>query len=158
MLTYEIRPRSFHVEPNGTLEVHAPCTTRLHFPRQQRLATAWERLPLVGDLANRRLLAALHYFHVAVRLNRAGSTSGEFMAEVMLNLAKTMEVLFPPSGDGKNRDAARRGLRDLGYEDSEIESDFLPAMALRNEVDVAHVDLSLFTSSPLQHVHAYTER
>jgi hypothetical protein len=31
-------------------------------------------------------------------------------------------------------------------------------MALRNEIDVAHVDLGLFTLDQLKLIHAYTER
>ncbi len=131
-------------------------TTQDH--QEQRFVTAWERLTLVAGLRNRRFLAAVHYFHVAVRLSRAAATPGEFMPEVILNLAKTLEVLFPPPGDGRTRDAARRGLNALGFSDAEIEADFLPAMALRNEIDVGHVDLSLFTRTQLKHIHAYTER
>jgi hypothetical protein len=33
-------------------------------------------------------------------------------------------VLFPPSGDGKKLDAARRGLSQLGYTDDVIEEQF----------------------------------
>jgi hypothetical protein len=36
------------------------------------------------------------------------------------------------------------GLRELGWEDEAIEADFLPAMALRNEIDVA---ASIYPSS-----------
>lgn len=125
--------------------------------QEQRFTTAWEHLRLVG-LSNRRLLAALHYFHVACRLGRSGATAGEFVAEVVLNLAKTLEVLFPPGGDGKTRDAVRLGLRQLGYEDEAIESDFVPALALRNQIDVGHVSLALFTRTQLAHIHGYTER
>ena len=62
-------------------------------------------------------------------------------------------MLFPPSGDGQTRDAARRGLTNLNYSAKEIERDFLPAMALRNAIDVGHVDLSLFTRPQLNALH-----
>jgi hypothetical protein len=131
-------------------------TTQEH--QEARFTEAWRRLGLVAGLPPRRLLAALHYFHVAVRLARVGDRPGEFLAEAILNLAKTLEVLFPPGGDGKSREAARRELRELGFEDASIEADYLPVMALRNEIDVGHVDLSLFTRTQLASIHAYTER
>ena len=126
--------------------------------QEQRFGDAWDRMSVVGEPGRRRLAAALHYFHVACRLDRAGRTAGEFVAEVVLNLAKTLEVLFPPEGDGGTRDAARRGLRALGLTVERIESDFIPAMALRNEIDVGHVELGLFKPIHLTAIHAYVER
>ena len=102
-------------------------------------------------------MAALHYFYVASRLSQEGSIAGEFLPEVILNYSKVLEVLFPPSGDGQTRDAVRRGLTELEFTDSEIEADYLPIMALRNEIDVAHVDLSLFKREQLTLIHSYTE-
>jgi len=120
---------------------------------QERLAAqAWETLALVTVPARRRLVAALHYFHVASRLAREGTTAGEFVAEVILNLAKVLEVLFPGS-----RDTARAGLAHLGFSQDEIEGRFLPAMALRSKIDVAHVGLGIFTVDQLKVIHAYTD-
>ena len=126
--------------------------------QEERISNAWERMTLLSDTTRRRLIAALHYFHVACRLARQGSTPGEFLAEVLLNLAKTLEVLFPSSGGGQSRDAARSGLRTLGFSDDVIEGNLMPAMALRNEIDVGHVELGLFTMDQLRVLHAYTER
>jgi hypothetical protein len=126
--------------------------------QEQRFADAWERMSVVAEPGRRRLAAALHYFHVACRLDRAGRTAGEFVAEVVLNLAKTLEVLFPPEGEGRTIDAARRGLRVLGFAPERMESDFIPAIALRNEIDVGHVELGLFKPQHLTAIHAYVER
>jgi hypothetical protein len=125
--------------------------------QEESFVRAWIRLDLFGDPPRRRLLAALHYFYVATRLDRSANAPGEFMSEALLNLAKVLEVLFPPGGDGKTRDAARRGLRQLGYSNADIERLFLPAMALRNELDVGHASLALLTRSQLSVIHAYTE-
>jgi hypothetical protein len=121
--------------------------------QERRAARAWEMMALVALPVRRRLVAALHYFHVACRLAREGTTAGEFVAEVILNLAKTLEVLFPPG----SRDAARAGLTDLGFPQDEIEGRFLPAMALRSKIDVAHVGLGIFTVDQLKVIHAYTD-
>lgn len=126
--------------------------------QEQNVANAWLRMSLLAEPHRRRLIAALHYFHVACRLARVGSTAGEFVAEVILNLAKVLEVLYPPTGDGRTRDAAREGLRELGFEEGEIERSFIPAMALRNEIDVGHVELGLFTPSQLKVIHGYSEQ
>jgi len=130
--------------------LHSTTTTQEQ--QEERFVQTWNRLPLVAGLENRRLFAALHYFHVAVRLARAGTTPGEFMAEMLLNLSKVLEVLF-----GQKRDAVRAGLKALGYDGTTMERFFLPAMALRNEIDVGHVELALFTRTALTAIHAYTE-
>jgi hypothetical protein len=126
--------------------------------QQARFAKAWERMGVVSAPHRRRLVAALHYFHVSCRLARAGCTAGEFVAEVILNLAKSLEVLFPPAGDGRTREAARAGLRTLGFTDTQIERDFIPAIALRNQIDVGHVELGLFTMDQLKTIHSFTEQ
>lgn len=126
--------------------------------QEQAFARAWDRFNLLSAPHRRRLIAALHYFHVACRLDRVAKVPGEFMAEMILNLAKILEVLFPPIGDGNNRDAARAGLKQLGYGAEAVERDYIPAMALRNVIDVGHVYLSMFTFPQLRVIHAYTER
>jgi len=126
--------------------------------QEERFAKAWGRMGVTSEARRRRLVAALHYFHVACRLAREGCIAGEFIAEVILNLAKALEVLFPPAGDGQTREAARSGLRALGFPDKDIECDFIPAMALRNEIDVGHVELGLFTMDQLKVIHSFTER
>jgi len=126
--------------------------------QEQRVSNSWERLDVLSNPDNRRVIAALHYFHVACRLSRAGNSPWEFMSEVILNLSKVLEVLFPPStGNGKTFEAARSGLKDLGYSEIEVERNFIPIMALRNNIDSAHVNLSLFTREQLRYLHAYTE-
>ena len=122
------------------------------------VALAWDRMGILARPENRRLIAGLHYFHVACRLAREGMTAGEFVAEVLLNLAKSLEALFPSTGAGRSRDAIREGLRMLGYTANEIEALFLPVIALRNEVDVGHVELGLFSRDQLAVIHAYCEQ
>ncbi len=39
-----------------------------------------------------------------------------------------------------------------------MECDIIPAMALRNEIDVGHVELGLFTIDQLRIIHGFTER
>lgn len=126
--------------------------------QELRVKASWERIDVISKPGRRRLLAALHYSHVAFRLAIRGEIPGEFLPEMVLNLSKVLEVLFPPSGGGKTRDAVRTGLLQLGFSETEIEADYLPAIALRNKIDVGHVYLSSFKVDQLALIHAYTDR
>jgi hypothetical protein len=137
---------------------HAEVRGTTQDQQEDSVTRALERMTLLSEPGRRRLIAALHYFHAACRHARRGSTPGEFLAEVLLNLSKTLEAIFPPSGDGKTRDAVRAGLRQLNFSTNDIERNFLPAMALRNQIDVGHVEFGLFTMEQLRPLHAYIER
>lgn len=126
--------------------------------QETSFVNAWERIGLLSVSTNTRIFAAIHFYYVATRLLHQAVLAGEFLPEVILNLSKVLEVLFPPKGDGKTRDAVRNGLSKLGYSDVEVEADFMPAMALRNEIDVGHVDLSLFKLEDLKLIHCYVAK
>jgi len=98
--------------------------------QESAAALARERLGVISVPGRGRLLAALHYFHVACRLSRQGVTAGEFLAEMAVNLAKVLEVLFHSRGDGRTRDAARVKLAALGFSEAEIEGDYLLCSAI----------------------------
>jgi hypothetical protein len=123
-----------------------------------RVEEALRRMELVVAPENRRLLAGISYFNRAVRLDCSGATAFEFTGEVMLNLAKCLEVLFPPADGRQSRDAVRSGLASLGYSKVEIETWFMPALLLRAEVDVAHVRLTLFSYEQLKTIQDYAEQ
>jgi len=59
---------------------------------------------------------------------------------------------------GPNRDDVRTALEKLGYTYEEIERDFIPAMLLRNSIDVGHPMLSLFSLPQLETLHKYADR
>jgi hypothetical protein len=126
--------------------------------QEKKFIELWDEINLVGINENHRLATALYYYYVANRLNRSAVSPGEFMAEAILNCAKILEVLFPPKGAIKTIDAARIGLSLIGYSKDEIEKKFVPVMILRNQVDSAHVFLSIFTIEELTTIHKYTER
>lgn len=130
-----------------------PIETTTQKEQEQKILQSWFRLESLSGSKGRRLLAALHYFHVASRLARVGNTPWEFMPEIILNYSKVLEVLFPA---GK-RDDVRIALKNLEYTDEAIEKYFIPAMALRNEVDVGHVKLTLFKLDDLRVLWRYTE-
>lgn len=118
--------------------------------QEQRFVTACVRFGVVSPSSRRRLLAALRYFYIACRLRREEKAPGEFLAEALLNLSEVLEVLF-----GRGRDAVRIALR---FADDQIERDFIPAMVLRNEIDVGYPSLALFTSTQLETLHRFADR
>lgn len=125
--------------------------------QEQRVLAALDGLHVVADPGRRRLLAAAHYTHTACRLLAASFTPGEFLAEAILNFAKVLEVLFPPSKDKGTLDAARAGLAGLGYSEDAVEGAFIPALVLRNGFDSGHADLTIFTPKQLSVIHDYAE-
>lgn len=124
--------------------------------QEANVAKAWTRLRLVAAEEGTRLLAALAYFHHARRLQRAGVSPWEFMPEVLLNLAKVLEALFPVQQGGGTIDAARKGLTSIGITGEDAERYFIPAIALRNRIDSGHVDFTLFTTAQLTVLHRYS--
>ncbi len=98
-----------------------------------RIMKSFKNLHTLRKAQNPRLKAALHYFYTARRLVQAGDTIWEFVTEIILNYAKVIEVLF-----GSCRDNIRSQLKTLGYDETTIESNFIPIMILRSQYDVAH--------------------
>jgi hypothetical protein len=62
--------------------------------RDERCAAAIGRLPVLCESANLRLLAALAYFERAIRLLAAGHGPTKFAGEAIVNLSKSLEMLF----------------------------------------------------------------
>jgi hypothetical protein len=120
---------------------------------EKHIAESFEALPLFNGLNNRRLAAALYYFHVGVRLNVCGDSPWEFMAESILNFSKSLEILFSTSENSK--DNIRRELTKLGFTEDEIEGDFIPLLILRSWVDVAHPKVAILKTKDLQVLYKY---
>lgn len=126
--------------------------------QEGKINSAWVDMEFLNTHpAQRRILAALQHFYVACQLSEGGNSPWSFMAEVILNYCKILNVLFPYGGDVEAKDAARIGLAKLGYSDDEIESNFIPVIELRNKIDVGHVKLSLFKQKQLNILHEYSD-
>jgi len=122
--------------------------------QEQHFIKSWNRLDPLLPQQNKRLFAALNYFHTASRLTLVGANPWEFTSEVLLNLCKVLQSLFP-GPDNKSRDLAREGLAKLGYTSDEIEKWYIPAISLRSELDVAHVSLAELDQKSIQVVQKY---
>lgn len=123
--------------------------------QEEKIIQSWKKyLFFNNDTKHKRIYAALHYFHVACRLTRVGNTPWEFMSEVLLNYCKILEVLFPAE---KTMDKTRLEMNKLGFSSEDINKYYIPSIALRNQIDVAHVDLATFCADDLEVLHKYTE-
>ncbi len=120
---------------------------------EKHVAYSVEALSLFNGTGNRRLAAALSYFHTATRLAVCGDSPWEFMAESILNFAKCLDILFVTSQN--TRDDVRNGLATLDYTDEEIEGDFIPILILRSYIDVAHPRVRLHKRRHLQILYRY---
>jgi hypothetical protein len=120
---------------------------------EQFVSSAVERLAVVQGQPQRRLMASVHYFHVASRLLAVGTSVWEFMPEYVLNLCKALEVLC-----GNSRDEIRTHLVQLGYSTDDVEGDFIPLLLLRNHFDVGHPRLTVLNSAQLQVLYRYLEK
>lgn len=121
----------------------------------KHLKNAWDAMHSLSGGENSHIVAALRYFHTASRLAASEQTAGEFLSEVILNYSKSLEALFQAKKGEGSRDAVRSGLTTLGIPDLEIERKFMPVMALRSELDVAHVALFKLEPTQLQVVYDY---
>ena len=121
--------------------------------QEKLVVNAFNRFPMFTNGANRRLLNALQYFHVACRLEATGNSPWEFMSESVLNYCKVLQIMF-----GEKRDEVREGLKKLGYEETEIEGIFMPIMILRDYFDVGHPSLVILEFKQLQILYRYLEK
>ena len=120
---------------------------------EKHVAKAYERFNLFTGTKNRRLAAALQYFHIASRLIVSGNSPWEFTAESILNMCKAIEILFVESESP--RDDVRRELKKLDYTDDQIEGDFIPLFILRSHVDVAHPGVAIHKKSQLRTLYRF---
>lgn len=97
---------------------------------------------------HRRIRTAAHYLHVAGRLLELPDSPWEFLPEALLNLAKTLVVLFGTEDVEEMRDILSR----IGYGPGAIEG-LVSVYYIRSKLDVAHPrlhsDLDVEIATPL---------
>lgn len=122
--------------------------------RQEKLISdSLNRINLICDPANKRLEAALCFYHRSKRLMTTGNSPYEFLSEIILNYSKVLEALFVNSKN--SMDDVRNELPTFGYDDDEINLKFIPIMILRNHFDVAHVTTITLKQEQLNVLHEY---
>lgn len=104
--------------------------------RDERVRCAFQG-PSEENPSYPRFLVSTRYFHHALRFiapTEVNYVPYSAHAEVLLNLAKAIEILF----DTAKRDVLRKILPSHGYTTEQIESQILPILIVRNEIDVGH--------------------
>lgn len=86
-----------------------------------------------------RLVMASYYWRHAMRLANLEPSRQSLTAEVILNLAKAIEIIL-----SSNRERLRSRAIEWGFESDFIEKRIIPVLLIRNKLDVAHV-----TTGPL---------
>jgi hypothetical protein len=124
--------------------------------RDERVRQSLDLIPLLCEPQNIRLLAAGAYFQQAVRLLVSGTGPSEFAGEAIVNLAKSLEALFP-AAPNKTRDEIRSMLSDLGYKRDVVEGVFVKALVLRSSLDAAHVRMATLTAEHRRKLQIYME-
>jgi hypothetical protein len=119
------------------------------------IEAALHLLPQLKGDQGIRVLHACSFFMNAMRLNLAGTSLREFMAEHILNLAKVLQVLFVHSSS--ERDDVRKGLRAVGICKAEIEGVFIPVLLLRSSLGVAHPKLTIPAGQIMDEVREFIE-
>ena len=108
------------------------CIDGLHLQRYFETAAPQEHLPCMP------LTAALRYLQQADRLESEGRYVTTFLAERLLNLAKALEAMYPPTGERDDVNRMRTDLAADGVAGEYVEV-FASIRYLRNQVDVGHV-------------------
>jgi hypothetical protein len=102
-----------------------------------RASSALEDWLEVGGGYDRALAACLYLRH-AHRLSRIQPNNHHFIAEVLLNLTKSLEIVF-----SDNRDQIRKRAHEWGFDDALVEQGIIPLFLIRNRIDVAHVSTGI---------------
>jgi hypothetical protein len=95
------------------------------------------------------MIAAFRYLQQADRLETEGRHLTTFLAERILNVAKSLEAIFPGEVDAMREELAKLGINPT-YSDI-----FATVRYLRNQVDVGHVSFSDLPAGSVQEVFEF---
>ncbi|MEQ9461988.1 MAG: hypothetical protein RIG82_13650 [Phycisphaeraceae bacterium] len=101
-----------------------------------------------------RLSNVVAYLHTAKRLMDCRKSPSEFLAEVIIQYCKILDVLFLIDSSHGSAESARIGLEEMGYNE-EIEKYFIPAIYLRNQSGAAHINIARFSASDRRAIQEY---
>jgi hypothetical protein len=101
---------------------------------------------------HRPFFSALSYFRQAYRLALIQPGAEPMVSEILLNLAKAIEVIFRSN----KHEEIRRQAATWGFPSDEIEEVMLPILILRSNLDVAHVALAQLTVAERDTVVAFS--
>ncbi len=122
--------------------------------RAARVNQAIDFTQITAASEERYLLACI-YYQQALRMESPHECTipALHISELILNLAKCLEMLF-----GSSRDKVRETCRLLGYTDEEIETQIVPILVIRSNFDIAHPVGTRMLYEYIETVHQYAGR
>jgi hypothetical protein len=110
-----------------------------HVPPADRALTIDAAVNLIDSKSQSypRFMTCCFYYHHALRLlspYQVNFPNHTALPEVILNLAKCVELIFPSS----SRDQLKAKLQTLGYSEEEVKTQLISIIVIRNEFDVGH--------------------
>ncbi|MGE5670231.1 MAG: hypothetical protein ACM31E_02230 [Fibrobacterota bacterium] len=81
-----------------------------------------------------RIIVSYYYYRQALRLSKLEPAPQTMVPEVILNLAKSLEIIF-----SDNRDRFRELAITAGLESDFVETKLIPILCLRSKLGIAHV-------------------
>jgi hypothetical protein len=113
------------------------------FSRDQRLRQGLGLLRPWSASYPRLMIASMYYQHAMrfVSPHVVNCPSSKFLSEVVVNLSKTLEILFGGRGEGPDHglnDRVRVKCQALGYTNQQIEGQIIPILLIRSQFDGAH--------------------
>jgi hypothetical protein len=100
-----------------------------------------------------RATMAIYYYRHAMRLAALEPDRQSMAAEVILNLAKAIEIIF-----SSDRDRLRSRAKEWGFDLEFIERWIVPVLLVRNQLDVAHAACAPLSAGQHQAVLDFLDR
>ena len=100
-----------------------------------------------------RIVMATYYFRHAIRLAVLEPDRQSMAAEVILNLAKAIEIVF-----SSDRERLRAKAKEWGFDSDFIERKVVPILLIRNQLDVGHAASAPLSSTQHQAILDFTDR
>ena len=94
-----------------------------------------------------------YYWRQAYRLRSNHPFTISFLPDVVLNLAKAIEIVL--SG---HRDTARKRARDFGLDSKFIEERIVPILIVRNHLDVGHPATGVLSQEEIKVLSDYSDQ
>lgn len=135
-------------------ELRAQTMTLRSDVRDRAFELARDFADIQDDRSPRLIVAAL-YYRQACRLRSPRQVTVPLLniSEAIMNLAKAIEVLLGGTSDAIRNEAAK-----LNFTSDEVESQIVPILLVRHQLDIAHAAARRLSPSQLQTLISYCER
>jgi hypothetical protein len=105
---------------------------------------------LLTQSGEERIIYSFYYYRQALRLSKLEPAAQTLLPEVILNLAKSLEMIF-----SDKRDRFRRLANEAGLDSDFVESKLIPILILRSKLGIAHVSTSPLTLAQKDNIYTF---